>query len=169
MTSPSAPSDPLPAFDGGRRATFGAIADHLIPAAHGMPSARDVVGDARLRFVLGARPDLIEPCLAALRPELGDDPVARLATLERDAPDQRAALLLVIVGGYYTDKDVRARLGYPGQEARQLYSWKYPEYMEEGLIARVLEHGPVWRDPATGRRPKVPTTPATSAHQEDTP
>ena len=32
-----------------------AVADHLIPAAHGMPSAADVVGDARLRFVL-ARP-----------------------------------------------------------------------------------------------------------------
>jgi hypothetical protein len=166
MTAPSTPSDPLVAFDEERRATFGDIADHLIPSAHGMPSARDVVGDARLRFVFGARPDLIEPCLAALRPELGDDPATRLAALERDAPDERGALLLVLVGGYYTDQDVRARLGYPGQQAKQLYSWKYPEYMEEGLIARVLERGPVWRDPVTGRRAVLP---ATTEHQEDTP
>ena len=38
-----------------------------------MPSAADVLGDDRLRFVLNARPDLLEPLRAALRRELGDD------------------------------------------------------------------------------------------------
>jgi hypothetical protein len=142
------------AFDAGRRATFAAVADHLIPDAHGMPSAGAVVGKARLRFVLGARPDLSEPLRSALRPELGDDPAARLSALERDEPGNHAALLLAVVGGYYTDKSVRERLGYPGQLAKQLYSWKYPEYMEEGLIDQVLARGPIWRDPLTGRRAK---------------
>lgn len=152
-STPSAvPSDPLLNLDEDRRATFAAIADHLIPEAHGMPSAGSVVGDVRLRFVLNARPDLVEPLRAALRPELGSDPSARLAALERDEPEHQAALLIVVVGGYYTDKDVRDRLGYPGQVAKQLYSWKYPEYMEEGLIDKVLARGPIWRDPATGRR-----------------
>jgi hypothetical protein len=145
-------SDPLLAFDPGRRAAFSAIADHLIPEAHGMPSAGEVVGDVRLRFVLGARPDLVEPLSAALRPDLGDDPAVRLAALERGEPDHHAALLLAVVGGYYTDTSVRDRLGYPGQLAKQLYSWKYPEYMEEGLIDQVLARGPIWRDPSTGRR-----------------
>ena len=143
---------PAARLDEDRRATFAAVADHLIPEAHGMPSAGAVVGDARLRFVLGARPDLAEPLPAALRPELGADPAARLAALERDEPDHHAALLLVVVGGYYTDKDVRERLGYPGQEAKTLYSWKFPAYVEEGLIDQVLARGPIWRDPATGRR-----------------
>lgn len=169
MTAPSAPADPLVAFDDDRRATFSAVADRLIPEAHGMPSARDVVGDVRLRFVLTARPDLVEPFLASLRPELGADPGARLAALERDAPDQHAALLLAVVGGYYTDADVRERLGYPGQLAKQLYSWKYPEYMEEGLIGQVLARGPVWRDPATGRRATALATPHASDDREDTP
>lgn len=146
------PYDPLLAFDDDQRATFTAVADHLIPAAHGMPSAGDVVNDVRLRFVLDARPDLIEPLAAALRGELGDDPVARLAVLERDEPDLQAALLLVIVGGYYTDKEVRERLGYPGQEAKPVQAWRYPEYLEEGLTDKVRARGPVWRDPATGRR-----------------
>jgi hypothetical protein len=150
--APAAPSDPLLAFDEGRRATLAAVADHLIPDAHGMPSAGVVVGEARLRFVLGARPDLLKPLWAALRPELGDDPAGRLSALEREEPDHLSALLLVVVGGYYTDKGVRERLGYPGQLAKQVYAWKYPEYLEEGLIDQVLARGPIWRDPTTGRR-----------------
>ncbi len=152
---PASPTDPLAALDDGRRATFGAIADRLIPAAHGMPSAGAVVGDDRMRFVLTARPDLVEPLLAALRPELGDEPGARLAALERDEPDAHAALVSAVVFGYYTDKDVRDRLGYPGQLAKPVQSWRYPEYLEEGLIDRVLARGAVWRDPSTGRRARA--------------
>ncbi len=152
MSAPSTPSDPLVGLDDDRRAAFAAVADHLIPEAHGMPSAGTVVGDARLRFVLNARPDLVDPLRAGLRPELGADPAARLAALERDEPDHHAALLLVVVGGYYTDKNVRERLGYPGQVAKTLYSWQLPTYVEEGLTDRVLARGPIWRDPATGRR-----------------
>jgi hypothetical protein len=148
----TAVTDPLPGFDDQRIAVLTAVADQLIPEAHGMPSAGGVVDETRLRFVLGARPDLAEPLRAALRTELGDDPAARLAVLERDEPEHHEALVLAVVGGYYTDKGVRERLGYPGQEAKQIYSWKYPEYMEEGLIDKVLARGPVWRDPATGRR-----------------
>lgn len=151
LTSP-APSDPLASLDEARRSAFAAIADHLIPEAHGMPSARDVVDDTRLRFVLTARPDLAEPFLASLGPDLASDPAAGLAALERDAPDAAAALVQVVVFGYYTDARVRDLLGYPGQMAKTLYSWKVPDYVEEGLIDQVLARGPVWRDPATGRR-----------------
>jgi hypothetical protein len=143
-------------LDAARLAVLAGVADHLIPAAHGMPSAGEVVTDARVAFVLGARPDLADPLTDALRPDLGDDPATRLAVLERDAIGARDALVQAIVFGYYTDADVRERLGYPGQEAKQLYSWKVPEYIEEGLIEKVLARGPVWRDPATGRR-AVPT------------
>jgi hypothetical protein len=142
-------------LDEGRLATFARVADHLIPAAHGMPSAANVVGEARIAFVLGARPDLADALRGSLRPELGDDPAARLATLDRDEPDQRTALVQVIVFGYYTDADVRERLGYPGQLAKQIYTWKVPDYVEEGLIDQVLARGPVWRDPKTGRRATV--------------
>ena len=161
-TSPAV--DPLDAFDQARRELLAALADRLIPEAHGMPSAGDVIGDARLRFVLTARPDLVEPLRAALRPDLPGEPGARLASLERDEPDLHGALVLAIVGAYYTDKVVRERLGYPGQEAKRIYSWKYPQYMEEGLTDQVVARGPIWRDPSTGRRaviePSAATTPA---------
>jgi hypothetical protein len=152
-------------LDAAAMATLAAVADRLIPAADGMPSAADVVGEERLRFVLNARPDLAEPLLAALRPELGDDPQARLDALGRDDPAALGALQLVIVGGYYTDRDVRERIGYPGQAALTIRSWEYPTYLEDGLIDAVLARGPVWRDPVTGRRAVVPNAPQTYAER----
>jgi hypothetical protein len=144
--------DVMAAVDEQARRTLAAVADHLIPAAHGMPSAGEVVGEDRLQFVLRARPDLVEPVQAALRPELGADPAARVEALQRDEPVNLAALQLVIVGGYYTDRQVKELIGYPGQMAIEVRSWEYPPYLEEGLIDAVMARGPVWRDPATGKR-----------------
>jgi hypothetical protein len=147
------------------RATLAAVADRLIPAAGDMPSAADVVGDDRLRFVLNARPDLVEPLHAALRPELGDDGVARLDVLGRDEPATLYALQLVIVSGYYTDARVRELIGYPGQVALTLRSWEVPAYIDEGLVDAVLARGPVWRDPATGVRAQATEAPRTYAER----
>jgi hypothetical protein len=133
------------------RAVFAAIADHLIPEAQGMPSAAEVLTDDRIRFVLGARPDLAQPLRAALRPDLGSDVADRLARLA-DEPSALGALHLTIVSGYYTDKRVRELIGYPGQMALDIRAWEVPAYLDEGLIDAVLARGPVWRDPATGHR-----------------
>src|SRR5262249_20080245 len=119
----------------------------------------------RLRFVLGARPDLAEPLRAALRPELGGDPQARLDALGRDEPATLGALQLVIVGGYYTDLRVRELIGYPGQQALTVRSWEYPPYLEEGHIDAVLARGPVWRDPSTGVRAVATDAPRTYAER----
>lgn len=158
------PADPLAAIDAEARATLSAIADALIPAAHGMPSAAEVVTDDRLRFALNARPDLLPPVLAALRPDLGEVP-ARLETLGRDEPANLGALQLVIVGAYYTDKRVRELIGYPGQMAIEVKSWLYPAYLEEGLIDAMLARGPVWRDPSTGKRAVATDSPRTYAER----
>jgi hypothetical protein len=168
MTTPSTsatPDDPLATFDDPARAILAAVAEHLIPAAHGMPSAAEVVTDDRLQFVLRARPDLAEPLRAALRPELGEDVAARLEALGRTDPAGLGALQLVIVGGYYTDKRVRELIGYPGQAAIEVRSWVLPPYLEEGLIDSVLGRGPVWRDPVTGSRAVVSGAPRTYAER----
>jgi hypothetical protein len=144
--------------------TLAAIADHLIPAAHGLPSAADIVTADRLRFVLTSRPDLFEPLEAALRLELGADVPARLARLA-DEPTNLSALQLAIVAGYYTDKKVRELIEYPGQMAIDVKSWLVPPYLEEGLIDAVLARGAVWRDPSTGQRAVVPNTPMTYAER----
>ena len=164
----TAPADLVAILDSAERATLSAIADRLIPAAHGMPSAADILGDDRLRFVLNARPDLIAPLRAALRRELGDHVQTRLDALGRDEPSTLGVLQLVIVAGYYTDRTVRELIGYPGQMALELRSWEYPAYLEEGLIDAVLARGPVWRDPATGQRAVAPGTPRTYAERWST-
>jgi hypothetical protein len=159
------PTDPLAAIEPGERASLAAVADLLIPAAHGMPSAADVLTDDRLRFVLTARPDLVEPLRTALRAELGDDVGARLDRLASEEPAILYALQLVIVGGYYTDKRVRELIDYPGQMALELRSWEVPAYVDEGLIDTVLARGAVWRDPATGQRAIIADTPRTYAER----
>lgn len=146
------------------RATLAAIADQLMPSAHGMPSAAEIVTDARLRFVLRARPDLARPLRAALRPDLGSDVTARLQILA-DEPANLSALHLTIVGGYYTDPRVKDLIGYPGQMALELRSWEVPVYLEEGLIDAVLARGSVWRDPATGQRAVDSSVPRTYAER----
>ena len=149
----------------GECTTLAAVAERLIPAAGDMPSAAEVVGDDRLRFVLNARPDLLEPLRKALRSELGDDVVARLDVLGRDEPATLYALQLVIVAGYYTDARVRQLIGYPGQAALTLRSWEVPAYIDEGLVDAVLARGPVWRDPATGVRAQATEPPRTYAER----
>ena len=168
-TPPAAPAaDPLASLDAAMRATLSEIADRLIPAAHGMPSAAEVVGDDRLRFVLNARPDLLEPLRAALRPGIAGDIAARLDALGRDEPATLGAMQLVIVAGYYTDARVRQLIAYPGQMALEVRSWEYPAYLEEGLIDAVLARGEVWRDPATGRRAAAAGRPRTYAERWST-
>lgn len=164
MPATAGDGDGVAAIDQAGRALLRQIADHLIPAAHGMPSAADVVTDERLAFVLRARPDLADPLEAALRPGLASTVEDRLARLA-DEPANLAALQLTIVGGYYTDKRVRDLIGYPGQMAIEVKSWLYPAYLEEGHIDAVVARGPVWRDPATGVRAVAAEPPRTYAER----
>lgn len=144
------PGDSIFELGRDRIATLASVADYLIPAAHGMPSAAEVVTAAQIRFVLRSRPDLFDPLIAALRYELGEDPSVRLAALAAHEPEAEAALQMVIVAGYYTNSDVRSQLGYQGQLAKPANARDYPIYLEEGLLDKVIERGPIWRNPTTG-------------------
>ena len=156
----------LTALTDAERAVLASVADHLIPAAHGMPSAADVLTDDRLRFVLdgAAGP---RSSRSGRRSGRTSATTSRreLAALGRDDPAALGALQLAIVAGYYTDKRVRELIGYPGQEAITVRSWELPPYLEEGLIDAVLARGPTWRDPATGQRAVVRDAPRTYAER----
>jgi choline dehydrogenase-like flavoprotein len=120
-------------FDAGERGRLAALADALIPAAEGRPSAGAAgVADRLLDQVLAARPDLAAGLHRALAPSPAA-PAARLAELAADRP-ALDALELVVAGGYYLNPDVRLAIGYPGQEARTLHIDRFPAYVEEGLL-----------------------------------
>ncbi len=136
-------------LDAAQRDRLRAFADVLIPAAHDMPGAGEVgVADGQLDRVLAVRDDLREPLLRAVARLDPGDHEGVLEQLAREDAEAHDALLLVIVGGYYIDGDVRRRLGYDGQVPTEVRPEIIPNYVEEGLIEPLLARGPVYRDPA---------------------
>lgn len=122
------------------------LADALIPAAHGMPAASEVgVADRQLDNVLRARPDLLEPMSRAVGEADPANVEESLARMQAADPLAHDALLMTIVGGYYTHPDVRKRLAYDGQQPVEVRPEIIPNYVEEGLIDPVLERGPIYR------------------------
>ncbi|MQA91402.1 MAG: hypothetical protein GEU90_14440 [Gemmatimonas sp.] len=128
----------------GAREKLAELAELMIPAASGMPSAGEVgVAGAQLDRVLGVRPDLREPVLRALS---NTEPTGQLlANVEATDPEAYVALCLVIAGGYYMHPEVRRRLGYDGQEPDEVRAEIIPGYIEKGLLEPVLAQGPRFR------------------------
>jgi len=126
-----------------RRAQLGAIADELIPAGSGMPSASEAgVGGQYLDEVLAARPDLAEPLEAALASVEGaDDPIGAL----RGDAGAWGVITAVVPAAYFLNPDMRAAIGYPGLEARPIDPDAAPDYLEDGLLDSVVSRGPVYR------------------------
>ena len=125
-----------------------ALADVLIPAAHGMPAASEIgVADGQLEQVLEARPDLLEPLLRALPHADSEDAERSLAAIQAADPPAHDALVLTVVGGYYIHPRVRELLGYDGQVPVELQPEIVPDYVKEGLLEPVLQRGPLYRRP----------------------
>jgi hypothetical protein len=111
-----------------------ALADALIPAEDGMPSASEAGATGRwLEAVLAARPDLRAPLEAI-------DPAETIATLPERDPAGWTALTSAIVAAYYFNPDVCERVGYQGQRALPLGP---PDH--EDLLGSVVARGPVYR------------------------
>jgi hypothetical protein len=133
-----------------QRARLRDLADLLIPAAHGMPAASEVgVADRQLDRVLAARPDLgraLARALDALPATTGLAPLmAELERLEADDASANEALLLTVVGAYYTHPEVRRLLRYDGQVPVEVRPEIIPNYVEEGLIDPVVDRGSIYR------------------------
>ena len=143
-----------------------AVADQLIPAAHGMPSAAEV---ARATIGCGSCSTPGPTCIEPSEPRCGPSSAttSRRDSTRSGGTSRRTSVRSSssIVAGYYTDSDVRDRIGYPGQMALTLRSWEVPAYIDEGLIDAVLARGPVWRDPATGMRAVATDAPRTYAER----
>lgn len=129
------------------RARLEAVADQLIPEADGMPAPSSVeIGGSQLDLVLASRPDLEADLRRVLEAAGGvGDAIAWLAALQAGDPAGHDALVLAVVAGYYLRPEVQRLLGYPGQVAREVSVAALPDYVEEGLLERVYERGPIYR------------------------
>jgi hypothetical protein len=126
------------------RAQLAAIADQLIPAGSGMPSASEAEVHGRfLDEVLAARPDLAVPLETVLEDVAGLAPGAAIAQLRET--DGWGVLTAVVPGAYFLNPATREALGYPGLERRPIDPDAAPDYEEDGLLESVIMRGPVYR------------------------
>ena len=133
-------------LDARRRETLAALADVLIPAAEGMPSASaaDVAGKW-LDRVVAARPDILPDLVRVLDEAAGKDATAEVRRLQEDPASGFGALALAATGGYYMNPKIRRLIGYPGQKRNAPYPDEADYYLRDGLLDPVRERGPIYR------------------------
>ncbi len=124
------------------------LADVMLPAAHGMPSASEVEAiTGHLEQVLDWRPDLRRPLVRAVDALDPDSfSVERLSAYHGEDEDGYVALTTAVAACYYLNPVVRERIGYPGQVAKTYDPFAYTEWVAEGLLDPVVSRGPIWRE-----------------------
>jgi len=140
-------------FDSKERALLGKLADVLIPAGDGLPSASaaSVMGEG-LDQVLAVRPELAAALKKVLACSSGSAPTDAISQLKTKDPSTFGLLAELVAGAYFLNPQVRASLGYDGQTARAIDP--RPDYLEEGLLQSVIDRGPIYRPtPGLERRP----------------
>ncbi len=122
------------------RSTLAGLADVLIPASAGFPSASQVgVADEGLDQVLAVRPDFAKPLKVILQSAKGRNPAEVVAQLQDENPASFAALAEIVAG-----------VGYHGQVPQPLAS--RPDHLNDGLLQPVIDRGPIYRPtPRTNR------------------
>jgi hypothetical protein len=119
------------------------LADELIPAEDGMPSASEAgaVGEW-LDAVLAARPEFGGPLEALEASTAGLDAAEAIAVLPERDPAGWGVLSAAVVAAYYMNPDVCARVGYAGQRAIP-FDPDAPDYLD--FLESVKGRGAVYR------------------------
>jgi len=132
-----------------RQQLLAEIADVMIPAGDpgGMPSGSEGgVQDAGLQAVMNARPDLLDPLLAALDAVAGKDGAAAVEAL-RANPAHWGIITQVVSAAYFLVPETARKLGYPGQEVRPVENERVDP--NDPLIESVRARGPIYRPTVT--------------------
>jgi hypothetical protein len=125
-------------FSTGERRRLDRIADVLIPAADGMPSASEAgVGGALLDALVAARPDLADPLRSALA-VVTDDGLS-LQSLKECGRSTFATITLVVAGAYYLSPHTRDLLDWHSERGRPLEMGGFPAYVAEGLLDHLVD------------------------------
>src|SRR6266480_2995471 len=140
------PTEPAHAmsFDADERAVLAALADRLIPASEGFPSASEAgVAAKGLDEVLLFRPDVVSGLKNLLASSRGRPPAEAVAELQKNDPAGFGLLTEIAAGAYFLNPQVLAKLGYTGQEPKPIDP--HPDYLDDGLLQAVLNRGAIYR------------------------
>lgn len=126
------------------RKLLGQLADVLIPAGSGLPSASAAgVVHAWLDQVLSARPDLLEGLKSLLTHTRDRDAAIAVADLRASDPAAFGILAEITAGAYFMNPEVRQAIGYAGQTQHPIDP--HPDYLDDGLLDSVKSRGPIYR------------------------
>jgi len=126
------------------RQVLAALADLLIPAGNGFPSASEAgVANEGLDQLLAVRPDLLNPLKGLLLRAQDRGPAEFIAELQRNDSAAFGVLAELVPGAYFLNPDVRTKLKYDGQSARPIDPRE--DYLEDGLLQSVIDRGPIYR------------------------
>ena len=129
-------------FTPAERATLANLADVLIPAGEGFPSASEAgVAGEGLDRVLAVRADLAAGLKPILQRAEGRAPAEVVAELRASDGAAFAILAEVVPGAYFMNAKVRQAIGYAGQTARPIDPT--PDHSE--VLQSVIDRGAIYR------------------------
>jgi hypothetical protein len=133
-------------FDTEARSRLALLADQLIPAADGMPSASEAgVAGEWLDAIVAAEPGF-GPALASVLAEADvSDPAGALKRIETTDPNGWGTLTTVVAGAYFLNPAIAERVGYPGRPAIPVDDGSEPDWLQDGLLDSVKSRGPIYR------------------------
>lgn len=138
------------------RKILAALADVLIPAGDGFPSASQAgVANEHLDSVLQFRPDLKDGLRNILVNAAGRNPHEFMDEIKTRDEASYEILTELVPGAYFLNEQVRARLSYDGQSPRPIDP--RADYLDDDLLQSVIDRGPVFRP-----TPSVEDPPTTS-------
>jgi hypothetical protein len=143
-------------FDAEQRAALAALADVLIPAGEGFPSASQAgVAAEGLDHVISFQPGIAAGLMNVLEKSTARPPAEAVADLQKMEPVAFGVLAEFVAGAYFLNPKVRALLGYTGQGPQPIDP--HADYLDEGLLQSVQSRGPVYRPtPRTERGSQKP-------------
>ena len=128
------------------RATFAALADFLIPRHGPLPAASEAGATADLLDrVLASRPDIVADLMRGLAAARGKEASQAANHISQSDPAAFNALTLAASAAYYMSEQVKAAIGYPGQDKAPYDPHETPTYLTNGMIERVTRRGPIYR------------------------
>ena len=133
-------------FSQEQRETFDAIGNLLIPEYGRMPALTDLSDyEALLDKVLSKRPDIANDLLRGLDKAAGQDPSSAANELSQTDAEAFNAISLAASATYYMSDEIRALVGYPGQDKTKYDPNETPAYLMNGMVERVMKRGPIYR------------------------
>ena len=129
-------------FTHDERELLARLADVLIPASDGQPSASDAnVSGEGLDQVLATCPEMAAGLRNVLEKTDGREPADAVAFLRSHDAAAYGVLCEFAAGAYFMNPQVREAIGYSGQTARAIDP--SPDYLD--LLEPVVRRGPIYR------------------------